>query len=255
MLRRFYAPSLQNSSVITLDEREAHHALSVLRFRVGDEVELFDGKGFSAPARITQTSKKGVILERADCRRSKKPLFEIHLAQAVPHKKKLDDIVEKSEELGLGKIILLKSAHTVFDFKRESFNKMLERLRLEILEGAKQSRNDYLMNIEGWKTVHEVADSFKNYTRVFLMAPGASFQADPFDKISLGQVSEEKPLKVLMVIGPEGGFMSEEEKMMLEKGARPITLGNILLRCDTAVVASASLLKFAFERKLNELPG
>ncbi len=245
MLKRFYCPNLASGEIHELESREAHHAYSVLRKRAGDELELFDGKGREARAKILQVSKKQLKVQRGELAKKEPYPLEIHLAQAVPHRKKLDDIVEKCEELAVSKIILLKSEHTVFNFEKKSFEKMLTRLELGILEGAKQSRNNYLMTVEGWKTSHEIIDNFREYDRVFLASPAAVFKNDPFEELNV----KDRHLKILILIGPEGGFSPAEEKKFIAGKASAITLGSILLKCDTAAVASISMLKFAFEGK------
>jgi 16S rRNA (uracil1498-N3)-methyltransferase len=245
MLRRFYCPQLKERSLIELDEREAHHARSVLRFKIGDEAELFDGKGSFARGRFVQVDKKAVRLEAGSLTSEKRYPLEIHLAQAVPHKNKLDEIIQKSEELAVSKVILLKSERAVFEFKRSSFAKLLERLHLLILEGAKQSRNNFLMEVSGWETVESLTKTFSSYARVFLMSPEAVFEPDPFKEL----LSVSKP--ILVLIGPEGGFSPGEEDAFLIAGAFPISLGSILLKCDTAAVSAVSILKYTFEQKLN----
>ena len=67
MLRRFYCPQLTQSKTLALEPREARHAFSVLRFRSGDEVELFDGKGRAAKARILRINAKELKADRAEC--------------------------------------------------------------------------------------------------------------------------------------------------------------------------------------------
>lgn len=241
MLRRFYCPNLTQGPSLELSPEESHHAAVVLRLKVGDPIELFDGKGNMASSNITQVAKKCVRVERGVVEEKKPYPLEIHLAQAVPHRKKIDDIVEKCEELAVSKIILVKSDHTVFDFNKTSFQKLVERLNLLVLEGAKQSRNNYLMTVEGWKTAEELTDIFPDYSRVFLMSPGAAFEKEPFAGIK----DLKKP--ILVLIGPEGGFSYQEELRFKEAGALPISLGDILLKCDTAAVASISVLKHCFE--------
>jgi 16S rRNA (uracil1498-N3)-methyltransferase len=245
MLRRFFCSNLSNSTSLMLEGREAHHAYSVLRFRAGQEVELFDGQGNQASATITEINKRLMTVERGDVINKQPFPLTIHLAQAVPHKKKIDDIVEKSEELGVSKVLLMKSQFTVFDFKKDSFDKLVDRLKSLGLEGAKQSRNNFLMDVEGWVTSSKVCERFNHYSRVFLMKPGSEFKPDPFEGVASENAS------ILILIGPEGGFSEAEEQVFEKAGAHPVPMGDILLRCDTAAVAAVSLLKFAYERKYN----
>ena len=139
----------------------------------------------------------------------------------------------------------MKSQFTVFDFKKGSFDKLVDRLKSLGLEGAKQSRNNFLMDVEGWVTSSKVCERFADYSRVFLMKPGSEFKQDPFENMA------EKDPKILLLVGPEGGFSEAEEEVFEKAGAYPIPMGDILLRCDTAAVAAVSLLKFAYERKYN----
>jgi 16S rRNA (uracil1498-N3)-methyltransferase len=243
MLRRFYSPNLTQSSNLELSEREAHHAASVLRMRAGEEIEIFDGKGHHSSARLIHLTSKRAQVERGEVLTSRRYPLAIHLAQAVPHRNKLDVLIEKCEELAVSKAILVKSQHTVFNFKKDSFEKLLERLRLLVLEGAKQSRNNFLMEVEGWKSPEELAAAFSAYCRIFLMSPDAPFQKEPFE--GLGVEALRKP--VLVLIGPEGGFSSSEEAQFKEAGAWSLSLGDILLKCDTAALAAVSVLKYCFE--------
>jgi 16S rRNA (uracil1498-N3)-methyltransferase len=245
MLRRFYCPQLTESSSCAIDAREAAHARRVLRFKAGEEAELFDGKGHRARARFTALTEKRAALNRSEIRTSPPPEPRLHLAQAVPHRHKIEQIAEQAEELGLEKLILLRSARTVFDFNKSSFGRLIQRLRTLALESAKQSRNDYLMEVEeSWRSPQELAAGFPEYSRVFLTAPGASFEPDPFRGLAS---RPDRPL--LILIGPEGGFSPEEEKLFLDAGALPLNLGDILLKCDTAAAASLSVVKYAFYQR------
>src|SRR2546425_12429054 len=115
-MHRFFLPNLQEPA---LSPEEAHHALNVLRLKVGDTSNVFDGRGHEAQARITEIAKDSVrlaILQQSDtpalpCR--------ITLAQAIP-KKNMDLIVQKATELGVACIVPLVSDRSVVKLDEDS---------------------------------------------------------------------------------------------------------------------------------------
>src|SRR3989442_11386172 len=102
-MHRFFLSNLQQP---TLSAAEAHHALNVLRLKVGDTLNVFDGRGHEAQARITEVAKDSVRL--AILQQSSTPALpsRITLAQAIP-KKNMDLIVQKATELGVSAIVPL----------------------------------------------------------------------------------------------------------------------------------------------------
>ncbi len=216
-----------------MSAEEAHHATHVLRVMTGDTVNVFDGRGHEARARvaeITRTMVRLTILQHT----STPPLpCRITLAQAIP-KKNMDLIVQKATELGVAGIVPLISERTVVQLDEDS--KKVARWREVALEACKQCGNNWLPEIQA-----------PQKARAFLDAPG------DFDlKLIASLQTDSKPLKqllpdkqastVLILIGPEGDFTPAELAAGTSAGCLPLSLGRLVLRAETAALYALSIL-------------
>src|SRR5690606_26016523 len=102
---RFYLSAARwTPGSLALEGEEAHHCLDVMRCRVGDRVDVFDGKGRECEARLVDARRGSVTLEAGAERHQPRPMPLITLAQAIPKGKNMDLIVQKATELGVGRI-------------------------------------------------------------------------------------------------------------------------------------------------------
>jgi 16S rRNA (uracil1498-N3)-methyltransferase len=227
-MHRFYLPDPDS---LVLSGEEAHHCRDVLRLRSGDEVEIFDGLGHATRCRIAEMTKRGVHLTSLERRISAPLTCHITLAAAVI-KKNFDLIVQKATELGVETIVPLVTERTVVHFVGHKAT----RWREIALEACKQCGNNRLPNIPEPQTLKE-----------FLAAPGlyhlklvASLQADaqPLKEI----LSYPPPRIVLLLVGPEGDFTETEYAAARAAGCRPLTLGPLTLRAETAALYALSIV-------------
>jgi 16S rRNA (uracil1498-N3)-methyltransferase len=222
-MHRFLLPDFSRP---VLTAKEAHHATHVLRLKAGDTITVFDGNGREALCRFGERGQL-TILQQSD---SPSLPCRITLAQAVP-KKNMDLIVQKATELGVAGIVPLISERTI---KRPGGSP--ERWREIALEACKQSGNNWL------PVIHEPQPAQK-----FLAVPGefelkliASLQTDakPLKLI----LRDPHPASVLILIGPEGDFTPAELEVAASTGCRPLSLGPLVLRAETAAVYALSIL-------------
>jgi 16S rRNA (uracil1498-N3)-methyltransferase len=222
-MHRFYLPDFQRPSLIV---DEWHHATHVLRVKAGDTVNVFDGRGHEAQCRVEAAGKLTILTQSAT-----PPLpCRVALAQAIP-KKNMDLIVQKATELGVAAIVPLISERTV---KRP--DAAPDRWHEIALESCKQCNNNWLPDIQAPRPA-----------RAFLEAPGT------FDLKLIGSLQPDaKPLKtilgdlrpasVLIAIGPEGDFTPAELSTAKAAGCRPLSLGPLVLRAETAALYALSIL-------------
>jgi len=227
-MHRFFLPNFQQPA---LSADEAHHATHVLRVNTGDTVNVFDGKGHEAQARygdggrltlLTQTTTPALA-----CR--------ITLAQAVP-KKSMDLIVQKATELGVATIIPLLSERTIVKLDEDA--KKIDRWREIALESCKQCGNNWLPVIEPPRKAHQfLADTGKYDLKLIAsLQPGA---------LPLKRILAELPAlpqSILILIGPEGDFTPAEISAARGVGCRPLSLGPLVLRAETAAIYTLSIL-------------
>jgi 16S rRNA (uracil1498-N3)-methyltransferase len=244
-MHRFYIPAEKwNLDALTLDEEESHHALDVLRMKQGDRAVVFNGRGVEATVEITATTKHSVDLRRLHDSKSAPLSSQITLAQAIPKGKNMDLIVQKATELGAAAIVPLLSERTVIQVEKDDAEKKREKWTGVAIEAAKQCGQNWL------PTIHKPLspkDFFQGNPKFDLMLI-ASLQPDSlhFKKVLEEYVSaqKKKPASVLILVGPEGDFTPAEIGLAKSSGCRPITLGPIVLRTETAAIYCMSVLGY-----------
>jgi len=214
-----------------LSPAETHHCLHVMRRKVGDTISVFDGRGQEAQCAITRAGKDGVQLQVLQRNRTAPLRCRLTLAQAVP-KKNMDLIVQKATELGVAEIYPLLSERTVVEATGK-----LDRWRGIALESCKQCGNNWLPEIHP-----------PQKASAFLNAPGshdlkliASLQPDALPLKTI-LADTPPPPSVLILIGPEGDFTPAELAQAKSAGCRPLSLGPLVLRSETAALYTLSIL-------------
>lgn len=237
MIPRFYCPlHLATSRSVCLPPEAAHHALRVLRVRVGDELVLFDGQGGEYPGRVTEAGRvlRVELDDWLDVERDA-PLA-LTLAQALPAGDKMDWVVQKAVELGAAAIQPLQAKRSVVRLAgdRERAEKRTTHWQQVAVSACEQCGRNRLPKIGTLLDLpHYLAQpAGENETRL-LLAPqhGARLPELP------------RPLgAVTLLIGPEGGFDEAEEKAALSVGFQAVTLGPRVLRTETAGLAAMAAI-------------
>ncbi|MGM0546782.1 MAG: RsmE family RNA methyltransferase [Bacteroidota bacterium] len=226
----FYAPPSQiNNGFIELLDQEAKHASKVMRAREGDTLTVVDGKGGRYGGIIRRITKKSVQLEISDQQHVKRSSPQLMLGMGIIKKRdRLEFAVEKAIELGAFRVCLFRSEHTIKE------NVRMDRLESIAVSAMKQSLQSYLCSIDLYYSLDEMMNDINADTT--LVAHEKVEEGE--GQINLEEI--EKGDKVLLLVGPEGGFSSQEITQFSDKGAELISLGKNRLRAETAAVAFMS---------------
>lgn len=241
-MHRFHIPpGTANGAEVTLSQEESHHALRVLRLGPGDAVTLLDGAGVEARGSILAADKRAVRVGVRE-RIVHPPLpCAVTLFQALPKGRLMESIVEKATELGAARIVPLLTEHTISRPDDDHAASKLEKWRTTALEAVKQCGNPWLPRIEAPVSF---ADFLRRKER-FDLALVASLHsgARPLRAVFEEFQSREKrrPATLAVWVGPEGDFTTSEIAALVDGGVQPVTLGRLVLRCDTAAVAMLAL--------------
>jgi 16S rRNA (uracil1498-N3)-methyltransferase len=236
MPRFFLAPHLWQSSTF-LDEEESRHASQVLRLRIGDEIEVFDGAGRRATAEITATAKNQVQVQLATAEQSMPTQPRITLVQAIPKGKTFEWIIEKAVELGVSEVIPLISRHTVVQYDASEAAKKTAKWQRVALESCKQCGQDHLPIIrEPISWASWISSVHRGLCIMASLAEGAG-------RLRLLMEKHQPITEATILIGPEGDFSAEETSQALAHGFQPVTLGRIILRAETAAIFALSSLR------------
>jgi len=239
MNRRFFSEQPIHSDSIRLTGSEGHHVSKVLRAAVGDMITLFDGAGDEFEGRITAISRGAV--ELAIVRRetvSREAGREFVLGVALPKGDRQRTLVEKCVELGVARLVPLRTTRGVAVPKESAW----ERLRRGVIEASKQCGRNVLMEIGTPQSLEEfVAVAPPTATRWLAhprSAPPTLAQFQPGAEPDMPRTLTAQT--IYAAVGPEGGFTEDEVNAAVAAGWTRTSLGNSLLRVETAALALAA---------------
>jgi 16S rRNA (uracil1498-N3)-methyltransferase len=248
-----------------LTDREAHHAAQVLRLQAGDEVTVLDGAGTRLLSVVKHASRKAIELSVRSREKIARPAFEITLFQAIVKGKTMETIVEKATELGVSRVVPLITERVVSQLDAERSDSKQAKWQLTAIESIKQCGSPWLPQID---TPQKLNDALKGIGR-FELAIVASLRAGSHIRHWLQTLWSGNPecagrepaqcptgrsstlnsqlstsiRSGCVWIGPEGDFTDAELDAIEAGGAKPITLGPLVLRADTATIASLAVLR------------
>lgn len=237
---RFFTNDITEEKVLITSD-DARHIKKSLRMKIGDEIEICDGKGEDYHCRISSLSDDLVEAEIL----SKKPSetetkFKLSLFQGSPKGDKMELIIQKATELGAYEIIPFISEFCVSRPDEKSAAKKTVRYNKIALEAAKQSRRSIIPKVLGQISFKELLERLKEFDLVLFFYENAE---KSLKEALEGFQFEGK--SVAVVVGSEGGFSLEEVNALNEMGVFSLSLGKRILRCETAPLAAISAVNFS----------
>lgn len=227
-----------------LTRDETHHLINVLRAAVGDTVLVFDGAGREVEGIVTavDSAGEGIVAVRGE-QPSCSPSFNIELVQAVPKRGRMEMILQKSTELGAAAIQPLITARTIVRLDRQRMRRKHERWNAILVGAAKQCGVSRLPELRPVKTFDQYIAG-RDPESVLIICSLESDAIPIKDFIATREASPGANIEVL--VGPEGDFTENEYLSAIAAGAVPVSLGELVLRTDTAAFYILSVLRFAF---------
>ncbi len=240
-MHRFYLPNEDLTTVKLArlnDPQELHHAKTVLRLKPGQSIKIFNGQGSEAVAEIIDLRSSSLEF-RIKTVISSRPITPlITLACAIPKKAKFEDIIEKGTELSVQEIIPLITERTLFAKSGKELVKKTDRYQTVAINAAKQSGCLHIPTIKPITVFKEVLNEFSRFDHVFI--PTLEGKRKNFSQACV-PISPQS--KIIILIGPEGDFTPSESQWAQEKGAIPLSLGQTVLKVDTAALSIVAAIR------------
>lgn len=226
--------NIKNNQVL-LDEFETHHIKNVMRFKLGDQVIINTYEGEVFLTKIQEFSKKSVLLEIISKLVNDFEPLNLDIGVSLIKKDKLELVIQKLTELGVRKMLPLKTDYSII--KVDDFEKKKNRFMTISKEAAEQSERTNLLEIGDFIELDALDTS-------------------DYDYCFFGYAREEKNLirevlknlkisdKVLFLIGPEGGFSQKEIEWLKANKFISVSFGQSVLRAETAAIFVASVFKY-----------
>ena len=242
-MHRFYiGPAAPTAGKLELTGGEAHHAARVLRVRPGEEVQVLNGSGTRWLCAVGAVHRDAVSLEVLQAEQVPAPSCEVTLVQAIPKGKIIESIIQKATELGARRVVPILSERVVTQLDKESAQDKQEKWQQVAIEAVKQCGAAWLPEVQKPLTPAEFVSQKPPFdlSLVASLRPGSRPPGHVFSAWNSEQ--GRRPGSVAVWIGPEGDFSSAEYDLIEASGARPISLGSLVLRVETAAIYCLSVI-------------
>ncbi len=224
----FYQPQIIAASSVLLTEETSKHCIQVLRMKVGERIQLTDGKGNAYIAAISKSDKRHCEVTIEETSFKPPPAKQVAIGiSLLKNATRFEWFLEKATELGVWEIIPLLCTRT----ERQHFR--FDRMQSIVIAAMLQSQQVWLPILHQPTNVQTVLQSSLQTQKLIAHCEAGAKQA-------IGSLAALQSVQIL--IGPEGDFTTEEIDAALQKSYMPISLGNTRLRTETAGIVAAALL-------------
>lgn len=244
-MHRFYLPPEKcHGDVLGLDGREAHHARHVLRLKQGEAATVLDGAGHEFRCQVENVGKNSLALVVKEKKPAPAPPALISLFVAVPKGKIIESIIQKAVELGTHRIVPLLTERVVTHLDDEGAEHKRDKWQQVAIEAIKQCGAAWLPKVEAPVSLKDFL-SRNDLPELMVVGSLQTERRHPRAVFADFRAQHERqPASVGAWIGPEGDFTLAELQAIESAGAKPITLGSLTLRVETAAIYCLSLLNY-----------
>jgi 16S rRNA (uracil1498-N3)-methyltransferase len=243
MIQTFiYTTEDYDGEQVTISGREAHHIADVLRLGPGEMVRLIDGLGTAHICEITSIASKKIICSVIKTIKSGgEPTLKLSLAIGLSPEAKFDTIIEKGTEVGISRFIpILTEKGRVKIAEMSGLARKMERWRRVCEAAVKQSSRSVIPHIDPPLSFRDFLLSCRP-AGTMLFHPGD--RTESFYAADMTAIDEE----LTLVVGPESGFSGDEIESARNRGIRVMSLGDRVLRTETAAVVIPALVIYLTE--------
>lgn len=217
---------------IIIENPDYHHIRHVLRIKEGEMIQVVCGKNVYNSV-ITSFHDEYLVaqLMSEDTKSYESPLH-IHLYQAMLKSDKIEWVIQKCVELGVSEFTLLDTDRVIVKYDKRKIEKKMNRYQNIVEASSKQSKRTSFMKI------HPPA-SLKDLKAI----EGIGIVCYERETISIKKELIDAS-HICLFIGPEGGFSEDEIQYLRGIGVRPVSLGNRILRAETAAISACTILQY-----------
>ncbi len=244
-MHRFFVDNcsaLQDNIIIT--GSDVNHIKNVLRLKCGEHILISDGSGTDYECSISDMDEDMITARIEDVFKNAAELpVSITLFQGMPKSDKLELIIQKSVELGVKEIIPVITKRSVVKIDDKKAGKKIERYNSIAESAGKQSGRGIIPEVKNFMTFKQAIEYAKKLDMNII--PYEEAKGMEYSRQVIKEIKKHKSLGIF--IGPEGGFAKEEVEIATSIGAKCITLGNRILRTETAGLATLSIIMFEID--------
>lgn len=226
---RFYIePAQIGETPIRLEDAEAHHAIHVVRVKVGDAIKCFDGVGTNVEGTVSGVERAAVTVESASTSRVPEPAIQLTLIQAWLHREKaIEEVIKRGTELGVTRFVFFRADHS------ERAPKSSDKWTKWAIESCKQCGRSWL---PAFDVAQDLTGALNSADKPILVA------TQHRDPVPLRRAING--LSASLVIGPEGDLSEDELAVAEAHSGYPVSLGDSVFRAEVAATALTALILY-----------
>lgn len=233
--RYYYNNKLSVGETIKLDGDEFHHLTNVMRSKIGERICVFNGDSYFYFGNVKSISKKFAeieIIEKIES--NNEPKIKLSVYQALAKGDKISLIMQKITEIGASELALFESKFC--DVKSNTHKQ--ERMENIAISASKQCGRATIPEISGIFSIKEVASHIKDYDAFYV-----AYENKDGNTLAKDLLKNKDYIKsIAIMIGAEGGFADDEINLLEQNGAKIVSLGNRILRTETASIVCAGVI-------------
>lgn len=239
-MQRYFIQQAISDIVEIQDTNQVHHIRNVMRMQKGDQAVVCDQLGHCFYMKIEAISAKRVTFSKGQALKKLDRKFHVTLAQSLIRKDHFELACQKATELGVDTIIPLETERTIIKLNEAVVEKKRSRWQTIAQEASEQSQRTTVSKIESLMPLKEL--DYCLYDVVLV-----AYENEKTLALKHVLKNLDKDLKLLLVIGPEGGFTEAEIAYLESQGAKTVSLGPRILRSETAAIFILSALSYELE--------
>jgi len=235
-MQRYFCDS--NSSSFTLSKEDSYHITKVMRYDVGTKIEIVSNEVLYL-AEITSISPL-VVANKIMELSGENTKLNVTIAQSLVKEQKMDYILQKGTELGACEFIPFIADRSIVKIDNKE-DKKIERWNTIVKEASEQSKRLDIPKVLKPCNIKELSNLDYDYKILCSVNEMSTSIKTVLSNINISD-------RILIVVGPEGGFTKKEEEELINNGFISVSLGNRVLRTETASLFVLSIINYIFMR-------
>lgn len=215
-----------------LDGDEGRHGATVKRIRVGEAVDVINGRGLRASCNVADVGRDWLDLEVTKVDQESQPQPRMIVVQALAKGDRADLALEILTEVGVDVIVPWSATHSIV--KWDDPKKAHSKWHRTVVEATKQSRRAWIPELADLHTTHQVCELLLSVDVALVLHESA---ADPLVAVDVTGAQT-----IALVVGPEGGISADELAQFVQAGAVIVRMGSSVMRTSTAGAIAAGAL-------------
>lgn len=247
-LQRYFVPAKNwEREEVTIMDNDAHHINRVMRFQIGNAIICNHPDGKAAICEITSFADDRVhtVIKEWMSESVELPI-DVTIAQGLPKSDKFEFVLQKGTELGATAFIPVQAERSVVVWDAKKSEKKLSRYSKIVKEASEQSHRNKIPQIKSLITIDKLVEASTEYD-VKLFAYEEEAKTQSFQSFGTIISKLKAGNRVLICIGPEGGFSRSEADRLMQHNFSSVRLGPRILRTETAALYVLSSISYQFE--------